>query len=372
MFSIEEQSIVESRIVVLGVGGCGCNTIRQLETAALPECVSLAAVNTDWKSLDCERATSLQIGAKTTSGLGAGAKPEVGERAARESEAEIRQLIGDADIVFIAAGMGGGTGTGAAPVVAEIATSAQIPVVAVATLPFDFEGKTRMASAERGVERLENSASAVLRLPNDSLVKVLGAKRRLVDAFTESNRVLQDLLHGLSATIAQSGLINIDMNDFKTVINHSGRAVMGVARRDGDEDVEAVVQRALKNPLLDDVDMKSAQAAIVNVVAGESFELADYNLIGEAVQEQLSDMATVVIGLTLDEKREGEIEVMVIATGITTAPQQAALTLPEGAESSEALDASHYLLAADEKRGNWDEKDLSVPTWERQQGKRNL
>jgi len=379
MFHIEEQTGVENRIVVLGVGGCGCNTIRQLESSTLPDCVALAAVNTDWKSLDCKQATRLQIGEATTAGLGAGAKPEVGEQAARESEAAIRSFIGKADIVFIAAGMGGGTGTGAAPVIAEIAAAEQIPVVAITTLPFGFEGNSRMASAEQGIQRLEANASAVLRLPNDSLARVLGARITLLNAFAESNRVLQDLLHGLSSTIAQSGLINIDMNDFKTVINHAGKAVMGVARRQDGETVESVVERALNNPLLDDVDMQSAQAAIVNIVAGESFELADYNLIGEVIQSQLSEMATVVIGLTIEPALEDAIEVMVIATGITDAATEQ-VCLPEasqhpGAESSasepELLKLSDFLAGSDRQTAsNQTQDDLSVPTWERLRNKR--
>lgn len=377
MFQIDELAGIESRIVVIGVGGCGCNTIRHLVQSSLPECVAMAAVNTDWKSLGCNGIENLQIGEHTTAGLGAGARPEVGEQAARESEQAIRSFIGDADLVFIAAGMGGGTGTGAAPVIAEIAAAAQIPVVAIATLPFRFEGNKRSLSAEQGIEKLEANASAVLRLPNDSLAKVLGSKVTLLDAFAESNRLLQDLLHGLSSTIAQSGLINIDMNDFKTVINHPGKAVMGVARRQRDESVEAVVEKALRNPLLDDVDMKSAQAAIVNIVAGESFELADYNLIGEAVQQQLSEMATVVIGLTIDPALDQQIEVMVIATGIDAVQQAEQMTLPKEEPKQvvnsdyhaepDLLNLSDFLAKGKQGSGVGCERDLEKPTWERRQ-----
>ena len=307
------------KLIVLGVGGCGCNTINQLSQINLPASVELVSVNTDAQSMAATNSHfNIQIGPKTTKGLGAGAKPDVGCAAALESQESLIHQMQDADIIFLTAGLGGGTGTGALPQVARFARELVKPVIAVVTLPFGFEGHHRAANAEAGLNELLQCANAVIVLPNDKLAEVLGAKVTLLNAFNESNKILQDVLLGLANTISQAGLINIDLNDFISVISRKGRAAMGVSHLKKDEDLVTAVKYAMQNPLLDNIDLSQAQAAIVSVVAKDTIELSQYNQIGATVHQQLPHDALVIIGLTVDANFESELEVMVIATGIAT------------------------------------------------------
>ncbi|WP_299570094.1 cell division protein FtsZ [uncultured Shewanella sp.] len=304
-------------ITVFGVGGCGCNTINQLSESALNDNIKLIAVNTDAQSLAISQCdTQLQIGTETTKGLGAGADPEKGFEAAQESEQQIKEIIELADVIFITGGMGGGTGTGAIPFIASIAAQLNKPLVAVVTTPFEFEGHQRNLLAQVGVEKLMQQASSVIVLPNDKLIKTLDKKITLVNAFFESNRILQDVLQGLTTTISQSGLINIDLNDFVAVVSHQGRAAMGVARQAEGQDLTHTINSALNNPLLEEVDFSLAKGAIVSVMATEDIELSQYNAIGEILQQQLDPSAMVIIGLTILPELASELELMIIATGI--------------------------------------------------------
>ncbi|MGS0696118.1 cell division protein FtsZ [Shewanella sp. 0m-4] len=320
MFDMITQHSHPPRIAVFGVGGCGCNTINQLSQASLGDNVQLIAVNTDAQSLaisDCS--TRLQIGLEATKGLGAGARPERGHEAAKESQAQLREHIELADIIFITGGMGGGTGTGAIPFMASVATELNKPLVAVVTTPFSFEGHQRGLLAKTGVDQLMQHANAVIVLPNDKLIQTLDKNVSITNAFYESNRILQDVLQGLTTTISQSGLINIDLNDFIEVISHPGRAAMGVAKQMPGEDLQLTISKALKNPLLEDIALSRAKGAIVSVMATENIELNQYNSIGETLLQQLDPGALVIIGLTIVPELECELELMVIATGMQEA-----------------------------------------------------
>ncbi|MCG9755438.1 cell division protein FtsZ [Shewanella insulae] len=317
MFDLIPQGGYLPKILVVGVGGCGCNTINQLSQAELSDSVQLVAVNTDAQSLANAQCTSrLQIGDQSTRGLGAGANPEKGLAAAKESEQAINELVEDADLVFITGGMGGGTGTGAMPFIASLVKPLGKPLVAVVTIPFAFEGEQRNRVALQGVEKLAEQANSLIVLPNDKLVAMLDEKITLVNAFNQSNRVLQDVLQGLTVTISQSGLINIDLNDFVTVISHQGRAAMGVARQQGRETLADTVAQALNNQLLEEMELSKAKGAIVSVVATEAVELNQYHAIGDLVHQHLGSQAQVIIGLSIVPELECELEIMVIATGM--------------------------------------------------------
>ena len=329
MFDLLPNNSHAPKISVLGVGGCGCNTINQLSKAQLADNVQLIAVNTDAQSLTmCECSVRLQIGTEITKGLGAGAKPHKGFEAAKESEAELKQHIEAADIVFITGGMGGGTGTGAMPFIATLAKELSKPLVAVVTTPFSLEGQKRALQAKNGVDELINAADAVIVLPNDKLIDALDKKISMVNAFYESNRILQDVLQGLTTTISQSGLINIDLNDFIEVISYQGRAAMGVARQQANDDLQQTIANALQNPLLEKIELTQAKGAIVSVIATDNIELSQYNLIGACLQQQLNADAMVIIGLTIVPELDCELELMVIATGIET-PTHLQQTPPE-------------------------------------------
>ncbi|MFV0595525.1 cell division protein FtsZ [Shewanella sp.] len=359
------------KLTVFGVGGCGCNTINQLSQVNLPSSVELISVNTDAQAM---AATSshyrIQIGSQTTKGLGAGAKPDVGCAAAIESAQALTEQMQHSDIVFLTAGLGGGTGTGALPQVAKLARELTKPVIAVVTMPFSFEGQHRKANAEAGLQELLESANAVIVLPNDKLAEVLGAKVTLLNAFKESNKILQDVLLGLANTISQAGLINIDLNDFISVISRQGRAAMGVSGLQGDEDLISAVKRAMQHPLLDNIELNQAQAAIVSVVAKDTIELSQYNQIGATVHEQLPRDALVIIGLTIDPDLESELEIMVIATGI-------GFVRSGNPDHTQAVDDSYInvhdfikrpaIPISEPEPSKFDLENLQIPTYLRQQ-----
>ena len=368
MFDILSQNSQTPRIAVFGVGGCGCNTINQLSQSLLNDNVQLIAVNTDAQSLAISQCcTRLQIGLETTKGLGAGAKPQKGHEAAQESEAQLREFIDLADIIFITGGMGGGTGTGAIPFMASVAAELNKPLVAVVTTPFSFEGDQRSQLAKIRVDQLMQHANAVIVLPNDLLAKKLDKKVTLVNAFFESNRILQDVLQGLTTTISQSGLINIDLNDFVAVVSHQGRAAMGVSKQIHGEDLQLTINNALKNPLLEDVDLTQAKGAIVSVMATENIELSQYHTIGETLHKQLDPSALVIIGLTIVPELDCELELMVIATGIQAPAKCAAQQNKERVTSSELLNI-HDFLHDNLKVSNYDmycPSELDIPTYTR-------
>ncbi|WP_319782961.1 cell division protein FtsZ [Oceanisphaera sp. IT1-181] len=329
-------------IGVIGVGGCGGNTVNLLADSTLPDRVNIVAMNTDAKALQQSRVDVLQLGKVLTRGLGAGAQAEVGRLAAEESIDEIRAQLRGADLCFITAGMGGGTGTGAAPIVAKVARELGIMTVAIVTRPFGFEGKLRAKAADDGLVALSEHTDALLVLPNDYLLKVLGSKTPLLQAFTESSKVIQNAVKGLADIIGQTGLINIDFADVRTIMRQQGKAVMGIGIGTGENKVQDATLQALNNPLLERVELERARGVLLNVVASMDIGLDDFQKIGDLVAECVGEFATVVSGITLDPTLTDSIQVTMIATGIqppqaTIAPTQQ--PKPEATETAIAQDA---------------------------------
>jgi cell division protein FtsZ len=311
---IEETN--DAVIKVIGVGGGGSNAVEHMVKGAI-EGVEFFVVNTDAQVLrNSTVEQTLQIGGNITKGLGAGANPEVGRHAAEEDRELLSALLAGADMVFIAAGMGGGTGTGAAPVVAEIAKELDILTVAVVTKPFSFEGKKRMAFAERGIAELSKQVDSLITIPNDKLLKVLGRGISLLDAFSAANDVLKGAVQGIAELITRPGLMNVDFADVRTVMSEMGYAMMGSGVARGEDRAELAAEMAISSPLLEDIDLSGARGVLVNITAGFNLRLDEFETVGNTVRAFASDNATVVIGTALDPLMEEELRVTVVATGI--------------------------------------------------------
>lgn len=303
-------------IKVIGIGGGGGNAVEHMIAEHI-EGVEFFAANTDAQALKRIKVGQIiQIGTNVTKGLGAGANPEVGRNSAEEDRELIRTAIEGADMVFIAAGMGGGTGTGAAPVVAEIAKELGILTVAVVTKPFGFEGKKRMAFAEQGIAELAKHVDSLITIPNDKLLKVLGRGVTLLDAFSAANGVLKGAVQGIAELITKPGLINVDFADVRTVMSEMGYAMMGSGKASGDNRAEEAAEMAISSPLLEDIDLTGARGVLVNVTAGLDLGLEEFETVGSTVKAFASDNATVVVGTTFDPDMSDEIRVTVVATGI--------------------------------------------------------
>lgn len=306
----------EPVIKVIGVGGGGGNAVEHMVIEHI-EGVEFFAANTDAQALRKSKVgQTIQIGSSITKGLGAGANPEVGRTAAQEDKETIREALDGADMIFIAAGMGGGTGTGAAPVVAEIAKELGILTVAVVTKPFSFEGKKRMAFAEQGIADLAQHVDSLITIPNDKLLKVLGRGVTLLNAFSAANGVLMGAVQGIAELITRPGLINVDFADVRTVMSEMGYAMMGSGRATGDNRAEEAAEMAISSPLLEDIDLSGARGVLVNVSAGLDLGLEEFETVGNTVKAFASDNAIVVIGTTLDPEMTDEIRVTVVATGV--------------------------------------------------------
>lgn len=311
---IEETN--DAVIKVIGVGGGGSNAVEHMVKGAI-QGVEFFVVNTDAQVLrNSTVGQTLQIGGNITKGLGAGANPEVGRHAAEEDRESLTALLAGADMVFIAAGMGGGTGTGAAPVVAEIAKELDILTVAVVTKPFSFEGKKRMAFAERGIAELSKQVDSLITIPNDKLLKVLGRGISLLDAFSAANDVLKGAVQGIAELITRPGLMNVDFADVRTVMSEMGYAMMGSGVARGEDRAEVAAEMAISSPLLEDIDLSGARGVLVNITAGFNLRLDEFETVGNTVRAFASDNATVVIGTALDPQMEEELRVTVVATGI--------------------------------------------------------
>jgi cell division protein FtsZ len=281
------------------------------------EGVEFFAVNTDAQALrKTAVGQTIQIGGGITKGLGAGANPEVGRNAAEEDREALRAALDGADMVFIAAGMGGGTGTGAAPVVAEVAKDLGILTVAVVTKPFNFEGKKRMAFAEQGITELSKHVDSLITIPNDKLLKVLGRGISLLDAFGAANDVLKGAVQGIAELITRPGLMNVDFADVRTVMSEMGYAMMGSGVASGEDRAEEAAEMAISSPLLEDIDLSGARGVLVNITAGFDLRLDEFETVGNTIRAFASDNATVVIGTSLDPEMNDELRVTVVATGI--------------------------------------------------------
>ena len=317
-------------IKVFGIGGGGGNAVDHMVRSGLKG-VQFICANTDMQALKKMSApTLLQLGGELTRGLGAGAQPEVGRQAALEDRDRIREALNGADMVFITAGMGGGTGTGGAPVVAEVAREMGILTVGVVTKPFPFEGK-RMKLAEHGIDELSQHVDSLITIPNAKLLTVLG-KVSLLDAFKAANNVLLNAVQGISDMITRPGLINVDFADVRTVMSEQGLAMMGTGSAKGEDRARIATELAIHSPLLDDIQLEGARGLLVSVAANESLGLDDFNTVGEIVNHLTSSEAHVVIGTILDPDLGDEIRVTVVATGLSkTAPRASA-----GAQASAA------------------------------------
>lgn len=314
-----EQSAV---IKVIGVGGGGGNAIEQMLSERI-EGVEFICANTDAQALARSSAeTQLQLGLETTGGLGAGANPEIGRRAAEEDRDRIQAALHGADMVFITAGMGGGTGTGAAPVVAEIAKSMGILTVAVVTKPFQFEQRKRMQIAESGIKILSEFVDSLIVVPNEKLLKVLDSKLTLLSAFREANNVLLNAVQGIAELITSPGLINVDFADVRTVMGEMGVAMMGSSVATGEGRAITAARGAVESPLLEDVDLSGAKGILVNITAGVDMEIGEFAAVGDVISEFASSDATVVVGTALDENAGESMRVTIVATGLGQAVER--------------------------------------------------
>lgn len=316
MFDMMEQHSEEAVIKVIGVGGGGGNAVEHMVKQQI-EGVRFIAANTDAQALRNSSAdVTVQLGTQITSGLGAGANPEVGRQSAEEDQETIRASLEGADMVFIAAGMGGGTGTGAAPVVAKIAKELGILTVAVVTRPFDFEGKKRAAAAEQGINELSEIVDSLITIPNNKLLKVLGKGTTLLDAFAKANDVLFGAVQGIAELITRSGLINVDFADVRTVMSAMGTAMMGTASASGPDRAQEAAEAAISSPLLEDVDLTGAKGILVNITAGMDIAIEEFEIVGNHVKALASENATVVVGAVIDPEMSDELRVTVVATGL--------------------------------------------------------
>ncbi len=309
-------------IKVIGVGGGGNNAVNRMIDAGIKG-VEFIAVNTDKQALQISRAGArIQIGEKITRGLGAGADPNVGAQSAEESKSEIAEALRGADMVFVTAGMGGGTGTGAAPTVAACAKEMGILTIGVVTKPFTFEGKKRLAQAERGIESLKGKVDTLVVIPNDKLLQVIDRKTSIIDAFRMADDILRQGVQGISDLIANPGLVNLDFADVKTIMLDTGMAHMGIGRASGENRAEDAAKQAIQSPLLE-TSIEGARGVIINITGSSSLGLQEVNTAAELVQRSVDPEANIIFGTVIDESLEDELLITVIATGfIDEEPRQ--------------------------------------------------
>jgi cell division protein FtsZ len=327
MFELIDNVPQTAVIKVVGVGGGGGNAVKRMIDAGV-EGVDFICANTDAQALaDIPSRTVLQLGAGITKGLGAGAIPEIGRQAALEDRARIAEVLAGADMVFITAGMGGGTGTGAAPVVAEIAKELGILTVAVVTRPFRFEGKKRWAVADEGLAELQQHVDSLITIPNEKLLTVLGKNTSLVEAFRAANDVLLGAVQGIADLIIRPGTINVDFADVRTVMSEMGMAMMGTGVGRGENRAREAAEAAIRSPLLEDINLQGARGILVNITAGPDLSLGEFAEVGDTVHEFAAENATVVVGTAIDASMGDEIKVTVVATGLGEIRRETA-TLP--------------------------------------------
>jgi cell division protein FtsZ len=316
MFELMDSYSQSAIIKVLGVGGGGGNAVSHMVQAGL-EGVDFICINTDAQALKHSKVrTALQIGCNITKGLGAGADPEVGRQAAMEDRDRIIELIEGCDMLFITAGMGGGTGTGAAPVVAQVAKELGILPVAVVTKPFEMEGNKRARVADQGMMELSKYVDSLITIPNQKLLSVLGSSTTLLDAFKAANTVLQGAVQGIAELITRPGLINVDFADVRTVMSETGMAMMGSGTASGDDRAREAAEAAISSPLLEDINLSGAQGILVNVTAGMDLSIGEFQEVGNVIKQFASDDATVVVGTVIDPEMTSQIRVTVVATGL--------------------------------------------------------
>ena len=317
IFTIEDgnQGAV---IKVMGLGGAGCNAVDLLMENQI-EGIDLYHFNTDAQALKKSKApNNIQLGKETTNGLGAGANPAVGKQAAEEDKELIFECIQGADMLFLTAGMGGGTGTGAAPVFAEVAKELGILTVAVVTRPFLFEGQQRIKLAEQGILELSKYVDSLITVPNNKLLSYLGKSATLLNAFKASNEILNGAVQGIAELITRPGLINVDFADVRTVMSKNGMAMMGTGIASGDDRALKAAEAAISSPLLEDIDLNGAQGVLVNLTGGPDMEIGEFETVGNTIRAFTSEDATIVVGTVIDPEMSDEIRVTVVVTGLVS------------------------------------------------------
>lgn len=360
MFELADDLLENAVIKVIGVGGGGGNAVQHMVESNI-DGVEFICANTDAQALRNVGARSvIQLGGGLTKGLGAGANPDIGRQAAMEDRERIAEALKGADMVFITAGMGGGTGTGAAPVVAEIAREMGILTVAVVTRPFSFEGKKRMAMADIGLKQLSEHVDSLITIPNEKLLSVLGKTTSLMDAFKAANDVLFGAVKGIADLITQRGMINVDFADVRTVMSEMGQAMMGTGSASGENRARKAAEAAIGSPLLEDVNLKGARGILVNVTAGFDLSLGEFSEVGDIVSSYAAEDATVVVGTVIDPEMSSELRVTVVATGLGAAPVMAQLPVMEP-KTRKVVDNTP--VQAD---GTTDYRNLDRPTVSRQ------
>jgi cell division protein FtsZ len=316
MFEFVDTDNQAAVIKVIGVGGGGGNAVQHMLSGSI-EGVEFICANTDAQALNNSDAkTSLQLGRNITKGLGAGADPEIGRQAALEDRDRVMDLLEGADMVFITAGMGGGTGTGAAPIVAQVAKEMGILTVAVVTRPFLFEGKKRAQIADDGIKELGQFVDSLITIPNEKLLAVLGRDISLLNAFGAANDVLLGAVQGIAELITCPGLINVDFADVKTVMSEMGMAMMGSGKAQGEDRATVAAETAISSPLLEDVNLSGARGILVNITAGMDMTIGEFDEVGNTVKQFASENATVVVGTVIDPDMSGEMRVTIVATGL--------------------------------------------------------
>ena len=354
MFEIVDSYQQNAIIKVVGVGGGGCNAVEDMVSANI-DGVDFICANTDAQALRGMSArTILQLGSSITKGLGAGADPDIGRQAAEEDRDRIAEVLEGADMVFITAGMGGGTGTGGAPIVAQVAKQLGILTVAVVTKPFPFEGRKRMQVAEGGTRDLTQYVDSLITIPNEKLLSVLGRSVSLLDAFKTANQVLLGAVRGISELITRPGLINVDFADVRTVMAEMGMAMMGSGAARGEDRARQAAEAAVASPLLEDINLAGARGVLVNITAGMDLSIGEFDEVGNTVKEYAADNATIVVGTVIDPDLSDELRVTVVATG---------LGRPDA-----AVEDKPVRLVQKNSNGEVDYGKLERPTIIRQQG----
>jgi len=370
------EAIEGARIKVIGVGGGGGNAVNTMIAAGLPG-IDFLAANTDAQALRTNlAAVKLQLGEKLTRGLGAGGNPEVGKRAALEDVERLAEHLGGADMIFVTAGMGGGTGTGAAPVVAKVAKELGCLTVGVVTKPFVFEGKRRAKQADEGLRELKASVDTLITIPNQRLLAVAGRNSSIVETFKKADDVLLQAVRGIADLVTVHGLINLDFADVRAIMAEMGMAMMGAAVASGDNRAAEAAQKAISSPLLEEVAIKGARGVLINITGGPDLTLHEVNEAASLIQEEADEEANIIFGAVVDESMGDEVRITVIATGFgeSSAARPAPRPQPEAQPAGDSAENLRGLDVAPDGRPirrlglrEVDEYELEVPTWQRRQ-----
>ena len=369
MMECEDVTMMDgtATIKVIGVGGAGNNAVNRMVEAGIKG-VDFISVNTDRQALQKSKAgTKIQIGEKITRGLGAGANPDIGAQSAEENKSEIAETLRGADMVFVTAGMGGGTGTGAAPIVAQAAKEMGILTIGVVTKPFTFEGKKRLSQAERGIESLKGKVDSLVVIPNDKLLQIIDRKTSINEAFRMADDVLRQGVQGISDLIAVTGTVNLDFADVKTIMLNTGMAHMGIGRASGENRAEDAAKQAVQSPLLE-TSIEGARGVIINITGGEDLGLHEVNTAAELVQRSVDPEANIIFGTVTDPEMKDEIQITVIATGFEKPESRTASTVDSFINKSWEKKPSS-IPASDV---NSSQGDLDIPAFLRKNKNKNI